>query len=81
MKWPVALAKARFSEVIQKAEKEGPQKITRNGMDAVVVVSSEEWERKTVRKGNLAEFFASSPLRDSKLNSRRRKDSARRIDL
>lgn len=81
MKWSVALAKARFSEMIQKAEKEGPQKITRNGTEAVVVVSSEEWDRKTRRKGNLAEFFANSPLRDSNLNSKRRKDSARRIEL
>jgi hypothetical protein len=32
-----------------------------------VVVSAEEWERKTKRMGTLAKFFASSPLRASGL--------------
>src|SRR5690242_8021233 len=34
---------------------DGPQTITCNGRRAVVVVSSDEWERKTKRKSNLAE--------------------------
>ena len=61
--WTVAQAKAKFSEVIDKARSLGPQTITRNGRRAAVVVAADEWERKTRRKGNLAEFFASSPLR------------------
>lgn len=61
--WTVAEAKAKFSEVIDRARAEGPQIITRNGRPAVVVVASEEWERKTKRVGNLAEFFAASPDR------------------
>jgi hypothetical protein len=28
-------------------------------------VAADEWERKTKRKGNLAEFFAASPLSGS----------------
>jgi len=63
--WTVAEAKAKFSEVIERATSDGPQTITRNGRIAVVVVAADEWERKTKRKGNLAEFFASSPLRNS----------------
>jgi prevent-host-death family protein len=69
--WTVAQAKARFSEVIDKAKSEGPQTITRNGRRAVVIVSAEEWERKSKRKGNLSEFFAASPLRDSGLKVKR----------
>jgi prevent-host-death family protein len=65
--WTVARAKARFSEVIEKARSLGPQTITRNGRTAAVVVTAEEWKRKTRRKGNLADFFASSPLRRSGL--------------
>jgi hypothetical protein len=42
-----------------------PAAITRKGREAVVVVSAEEWNRKTKRKGNLAEFFAASPFRGS----------------
>ena len=77
MHWSVAEAKAKLSEVIQKATEEGPQKITRHGEPAAVVVSAEEWERKNKRRGNLAEFFANSPLRGSELNLKRRKDRPR----
>ncbi len=81
MKWTVAEAKAKLSEVIQRAETEGPQRITRHGEEAVVVVSAEEWERKTKRKGNLAEFFANSPLRGVALDLKRRKDGPRESGL
>ena len=65
--WTVAEAKAKFSEVIEKARSIGPQTITRNGRTAAVVVAPEERKRKIQHEGNLAEFFASSPLRDSGL--------------
>lgn len=79
--WGVAKAKAHLSAVIDSALAEGPQTITRNGRKAVVVVSAEEWERKRKRPGNLAEFFASSPLRGARLRIERSKDKARRIKL
>ena len=79
--WTVAEAKAKLSEVIEHAQKHGPQTITRNGRRAVVVVDAEEWERKTKRSGNLAEFFAASPLRGSGVKVRRSKDRLRPIDL
>jgi prevent-host-death family protein len=79
--WTVAEAKARFSELIERARSEGPQTITRKGRTAVVVVSAEEWERKTKRTGNLAEFFAAAPLRGSKLRVERIKGGLRNIDL
>jgi prevent-host-death family protein len=79
--WSVARAKARFSEVIERAHSHGPQTITRNGHAAAVVVSAEEWERKTRRSGNLAEFLASSPLRDSGLALERSEDAPRKIEL
>jgi prevent-host-death family protein len=79
--WTVAEAKAKFSEVIDRAEASGPQIITRHGRTAAVVVAAEEWERKTKRAGNLAEFFAASPLRGSGLKVARRKDRPRPVDL
>ena len=79
--WTVAEAKAKLSEVIENAQQEGPQVITRNGRRAVVVVDAEEWERRTKRNGNLAEFFAASPLRGSGLKARRSKDRMRPTDL
>lgn len=79
--WAVAEAKARFSQVINHALSDGPQEITRNGRPAVVIVSAAEWERKTKRTGNLAEFFAESPLPGSNLQITRTEDAPRDLDL
>lgn len=79
--WTVAEAKAKFSEIIERAMSEGPQTITRKGRTAAVVVGAEEWQRKTKRVGSLAEFFAASPLRGSGLKVRRRKEQPRKINL
>ena len=79
--WTVAEAKAKFSEVIERAMSEGPQTITRNGRTAAVLVGAEEWQRKTNRAGNLAEFFAASPLRGSGLKMRRLKARPHKISL
>jgi len=80
-KWTVAEAKAKFSEVIERAQSDGPQTITRKGRRAAVVVGAEEWERKTKRRGNLAEFFASSPLRGAGLQIKRVPDRLRKAGL
>jgi prevent-host-death family protein len=79
--WTVAGAKAKFSEVIDRAQAEGPQTITRKGHKAAVVVGADEWERKTKRRGNLAQFFASSPLRKSGLNVKRAGGRVRKAEL
>lgn len=79
--WPLAEAKARLSEVIERVLSQGPQTITRRGKKAVVLVSADEWERRTRRRGNLAEFFAASPLRGSGLKVERVHDGPRDITL
>ena len=79
--WSVAEAKAKFSEVIEKAQSDGPQTITRSGRRAAVIVSAEEWERKTARKGNLAEFLLASPLRSSGVVIKRQRGRLRRVHL
>lgn len=79
--WTVANAKARFSELIDKAKSEGPQTVTRNGKPTAVLVSVEEWEKKTAPKGTLLEFLQNSPLREADLDLRRLTDQPRDIDL
>jgi prevent-host-death family protein len=79
--WGVADAKARFSEVIERALSQGPQTITRKGRRTVIVVSADEWERRTARRGNLAEFFAESPLRGSGLRVERAQDGPRDVSV
>lgn len=80
--WTVAQAKARLSEVIEKARRE-PQAITRHGKSAVVVVDAALWERVKRRehRGNFADFLLTSPLRGSGLEIERLKGGVREIDL
>jgi prevent-host-death family protein len=78
--WTVAEAKAKFSEVIDRAQSDGPQTVTRHGRSAVVIVAAEEWQRKTKRVGTLADFFANSPLREGGLKLPRR-TRPRRVTL
>lgn len=75
--WSVADAKARLSEVIETAHRDGPQTITKNGKPTAVIVSVEEWERKTRRKGSLAEFFRASPLAGAELDIERNQEEPR----
>lgn len=42
--WQLQEAKARFSELVNKALTEGPQRVTRRGESAVVVVSEEDFQ-------------------------------------
>ena len=79
--WTVAEAKASFSELIETARVRGPQTITKNGRTAAIVVSPDEWQRKTERIGTLADFFAASPLRKSGLRIDRAKQAPRPIKL
>jgi prevent-host-death family protein len=78
--WTLAGAKARLSEVVDRAQA-GPQTITRNGKPSAVIVSAEEWARKTVRKGTLAEFLLTSPLRGADLELERQRDTPRDVTL
>jgi prevent-host-death family protein len=41
--WPAQDAKARFNEFLDAALKEGPQVVTRRGVETAVLVSVEEW--------------------------------------
>lgn len=45
MSWPVQEAKARFSELLEKSLTEGPQIVTRRGVETAVVVPIEQWRR------------------------------------
>jgi antitoxin Phd len=43
--WKLQDAKARFSEVVRRAQVEGPQRVTVHGEDAVVVVATHEYNQ------------------------------------
>lgn len=45
MAWQVYDAKARFSELLDAALKEGPQVVTRRGVETAVLVPIAEWNQ------------------------------------
>ena len=82
--WQLQDAKARFSEVFRLARESGPQRVTKHGREAVIILPAEEYARLTqseARKGSLADFFAASPLRGSGIDLNRRRDFGRDIKL
>jgi prevent-host-death family protein len=77
--WSLAEAKAKLSEVVEKARTQGPQHLTRNGKDAVVVVSAVEWERQTHTPRTMYEFLERSPLKGSAIELEREPDQGRDV--
>ncbi len=64
MVWQLQEAKQRFSELVRRAEKDGPQVVTRHGEEVVVVVPAEEWRRMSgggEKKMDFKEFLMSAP--------------------
>ena len=82
--WQVQSAKARFSEVFRRARTEGPQRITRQGKEGVIMVSEEQYDRlvgKSHQPKNLVQFFRQSPLVGVELDLERDRDAGRDTDL
>jgi antitoxin Phd len=82
--WQLQTAKAQFSELFRRARSEGPQYVTRQGKDAVVVLPAEEFERLTERANqprNLVKFFAQSPLATADIDLTRKPDYGRKVEL
>jgi prevent-host-death family protein len=65
-RWPLQHAKARFSELVRKAQAEGPQHVTVHGRDSVVVLSEDDYARLAGERSGklLVDLLASSPLKD-----------------
>jgi antitoxin Phd len=79
MEWQLQEAKARFSELVQKAMDEGPQTITRRGKPSVVVLSAEQFELMKKRQISLKELLRSAPWHE--LEIERDKSPPRDVDL
>jgi prevent-host-death family protein len=79
--WQLQEAKARLSELIKKASKEGPQEITIHGEPTAVVISSREYERLKHPKGSFVEFMRRSPLYGLELDLRREQTLTRKSEV
>lgn len=60
--WQMQEAKARLSEVVKRAQQDGPQDITVHGQSVAIVLSREAFDRLTAAGGSLVDFMRNSPL-------------------
>ena len=75
--WQLQEAKNRLSEVVNDAVSDGPQIITRRGLEVAVVVSYAEYERLIRNRTNIVDFFQNSPLAEVEIDLTRDKDPGR----
>jgi len=76
--WQLQQAKARFSEFLEAALKEGPQVVTRRGVEEAVLVSIEEWRRlQRVRYPNIKEWLLGEGPRLGDIVPKRRGSKSR----
>lgn len=78
--WQVQEAKTRLSEVIEEADKRGPQIITRHGVERAVVLSIADYRALTAHKPDLRQYLLGGPKVDS-FEVERERDTGREISL
>jgi antitoxin Phd len=79
--WQLQKAKNHFSDLVRKAEEQGPQTITRHGKAAAVLLSMKDYRNLMKKQESLTEFFRRSPLKGVELDLERRKESGREVEL
>lgn len=81
-RWKLEDAKARFSEVVRRANSEGPQTVTVRGRETAVVISAEAYEKlrpDAANRPTLLELLRSVDL--SGLDLTREPDYGRDVEL
>lgn len=81
MNWQLQDAKARLSELVKLAQKEGPQAITVHGKPAAVVLSPADYQRLSGRRLPFVEFIRRSPLAGARITTRRNRSPVRKVVL
>ena len=78
--WKLQDAKARFSQVVDDALKVGPQFVTRRRKKAVVVLSTDEFEKLISHKPSFKKFLLNCPKIDD-FDFERQKDYSRNVEF
>ena len=75
--WQIQEAKNKFSEVVEEAVKNGPQVITKRGVETVIVLSYDDYRAVMMGKKKLSDFFRESPLTQVDIDLRRDRSGLR----
>jgi len=68
--WQLQEARRRFSELVSEALARGPQRVTRHGKTAVIVVSEEDWKGITRKIPSFGRLLSECPLEPTDLPER-----------
>jgi len=79
--WQLQEAKNKFSNLVEKAQHDGPQVVTKRGKEAVVVLSFDDYKKLTKPETNLFMFLQNSPLADIELKITRDKKLPRDVEI
>jgi len=79
--WQLQEAKGKFSEVVKRAQSQGPQNITVHGESVAVLISRRDYLKLTHPKPSLVELLRASPLAGSDLETTREQTLTRKIKL
>ena len=79
--WQLQEAKNKFSQVVDLAEHDEPQFITKHGRESVVILSVSAYKKLLKPKTNIVKFFKHSPLSKMQLDLERRQEMPRSFDL
>jgi antitoxin Phd len=69
--WQLQEARSRFSELVSEALVRGPQRVTRHGRSAVIIVSEEQWNEITQKVPSFGRMLAECPVDPDDLRTRR----------
>jgi antitoxin Phd len=78
--WQIQQAKAHLSELIERAQREGPQIITRHGAERAVVLSVEDYRAMATHKPDFKAYLLGGPKVDDFIIERDR-DTGRPVKL
>ena len=79
--WPVRDAKTRFGELLDMALAEGPQIVTRRGVETAVLGPIEQWRRlERMSRPDLKELLLAPGARTDDLAPARRRHRRRALD-
>lgn len=79
MNWQIQQAKARFSEMVERTLKEGPQTVTRHGKPVAVLVPADQYRRLRNKRKTFKAMLAAAP--SGRLQIRRSREKVRIVEL
>ncbi len=77
--WTIAEAKARLSEILRRAEQEGPQRI--GARKAFVVVPEHTWQARTSQRKSMGKWLVENMPRGIDLEPPTRQDPGRELSF